>query len=387
MSRPPWRYLLSTAVIIEFCVAAPVTAADVYKCAGADGSSSYSDSPCAADAEGIEIRANSGRTSATAGPQIQSANYSSPRNGRSFDVTNQLKSLCLHAPGSCTLSCGNQLAGDPDFGQRKYCRIVYVCVGGKAQEVRVQEAERLTLSCSADVATTVVRQNALPSLTGATVSAPTYSASNGTSRDNQSDRAAVNASTSSPVAAGSADVLELARIVQALGGNGQNDQSMAFTMFAGFQMRMIAPDDPGWNRSNPHWVALFKDVEQDLKRDLEPALQARMADGVREIAGTFGSHLTAADVRQLLAFYRSEKGQRYIAFQQRLGAIQTQGVTQLTGAIMGAGGNTAPSDAPSQKRLDARRRVLANSWMSLIVPDAMTTNQTSSTQQCRNSAT
>jgi hypothetical protein len=156
---------------------------------------------------------------------------------------------------------------------------------------------------------------------------------------------------------------------------------MAFTMFAGFQMRMIAPDDPGWNRSNPHWVALFKTVEQDLARDVGPALQARMADGVREIAGTLGSHLTAADVRQLLAFYRSEKGQRYIAFQQRLGAIQTQGVTQLTGAIMGAGGNTAPSDAPSQKRLDARRRVLANSWMSLIVPDAMTTNQTSSTQQ------
>jgi hypothetical protein len=365
----PWLCLLPAAFVCQFCVAPPVDAA-VYKCVGPDGSTSYSDTPCAANAARIEVQTTADRTSATAGPEIQSASYASPRNGRSIDVTNQLKSLCLHAPGSCTLSCGNQLAGDPDFGQRKYCRIAYVCSGGKTHELQIQEGERSTLSCPANAATTVVRQNAPPFVNSAAASPSSYSASSVTSRVDQRNSAAVDRPTPSQVGADSSEAVALARIVQSLGGDAQ---SRSLDIFAVFQMRTIGPNDPDWNRSNPRWVVLFKTVKQDLKRDLEPALQAWMADGVRELAGLLQSHLAAADVKQLLAFYRSDQGQRYITFQRRLGAIETQAITQLGSGIMGAGGNPAPTDAPSPERVEARRHLLANSWTALLVPGAMST--------------
>jgi len=80
-------------------------------------------------------------------PEIVSAAYTSPRNGRSFDVTSQLRARCL--AGSCSVACGNQLAGDPDFGQGKYCSISYRCGGGPGQELRIREGERFVLSCRA----------------------------------------------------------------------------------------------------------------------------------------------------------------------------------------------------------------------------------------------
>lgn len=261
------------------------------------------------------------------------------------------------------MSCGNQLAGDPDFGQRKYCRIAYVCAGGRVQVLQIQEGERSTLSCPANVAPGVARQTPPRSVNGAAASPSSYTASSGTSPVDRGNRAAFDTATSSPGGAGSSDAVALARIVQALGGDAQ---SMSYDLFAALQMRMIAPSDPNWNRSNPRWVALFKTVRQDLRRDLEPALQVSMATGVRELAGTLESHVTPADVRELLAFYRSDKGQRYVAFQQRLGAIQTQAITQLSAALLGAGANPPPSDAPSEDRLEARRHLLANSWTSLV---------------------
>jgi ankyrin repeat protein len=663
--RPWWLYLLSTAVIVQFCTAPPVVAA-VYECVGPDGSTSYSDTPCAANAARVEVQTNPDRASATARPDIQSAAYASPRNGRSIDVTNQVKSLCRDTPGSCAVSCGNQLAGDPDFGQRKYCRIAYVCGGGKAQELRIQEGERSTLSCSADVATTTPqnappsanrvtaspssyretdrlvtlvregsieklaaylaapgadinarpdvdkalldyaaeqnqiavatwlldhganvngeqqtgrhvgltalhraaffdsfevaqlliargadvnanrsrgstplfyaasgghgrivelllrngadiqvraaagttavstaaqqghldilkvleahgatlnddrvlpeaafnqhadvvryllghdqsqiakdsalrfavlaadsrteaasldlvsmliaaganvnntvnaapntplmmakrselrelllahgaldftavrsRQTVPPSVNPVAASAPSYGANGGVSAIEQSNLAAMNGPKASPASVGSPDAVALAKIVQVLGGGARDDQSISFDMFAALQMRVIAPDDPGWKRSNPRWVALFNTVKQDLTHDVEPALEASLADGVRELGGVLEARLTAGDVRQLLAFYRSDRGQRYIAFQKQIGAIQAQGIAQLTAGLMGAGASPAPSDGPSKDRLNARRRVLTNSWGSLIVSGALSSalGPTSNTQE------
>jgi len=179
------------------------------------------------------------------------------------------------------LSCGNQLAGDPDFGQRKYCRVVYVCAGGKAQELRIEEGERATLKCSAELATTPTSQNSPAAGNRATGSSSSYSASGSDSRADLSNRATVNTSTPSSVGPGSPEFVELAGMVQDLEGNGGDAQRMAFATFAALQMRMIAPNDPGWNRSNPQWVTLFKTVQQDLERDLDLPLQARMADGLR----------------------------------------------------------------------------------------------------------
>jgi uncharacterized protein YecT (DUF1311 family) len=85
----------------------------------------------------------------TVGPAIQSAIYKSPRNGQSFDVTNQLRSLCGRDQKSCAIDCGNQLAGDPDFGQVKFCRISYACGDGRVRDLQIQEGEKAQLSCPA----------------------------------------------------------------------------------------------------------------------------------------------------------------------------------------------------------------------------------------------
>ena len=146
----PLLCLLPAVAIAQF-LAVPMAAATVYKCVAPDGSISYSGTPCAANAASSTVQtAPPGRSSRSgSGPEIQNA-YVSPRNGRMLDVTGQLRSLCSTSTGACLVSCGNQLAGDPDFGQRKYCRVSYRCGGGTSQELRVQEGERLNLSCRSD---------------------------------------------------------------------------------------------------------------------------------------------------------------------------------------------------------------------------------------------
>lgn len=130
-------------------ISVPTASAAVYKCASSDGSLTYSDTPCASNAQRINVQATITRVSPDiAAPLIQSAIYASQRNGRAFDVTTQLRSQCAAGSASCIVNCGNQLAGDPDFGQKKYCRIEYECTGGEPQVLRIPEGTSSTLSCT-----------------------------------------------------------------------------------------------------------------------------------------------------------------------------------------------------------------------------------------------
>jgi uncharacterized membrane protein len=129
--------------------------AGVYKCVQPDGSMVFAEVPCAQDAERVELprtpHPGAAATGAFAAPQIVSAVYASPRNGAALDVTTQLRAGCTAA--SCNVLCGNQLAGDPDFGQGKYCGIAYRCGNGPGQELHVREGERFVLSCRAGAGT------------------------------------------------------------------------------------------------------------------------------------------------------------------------------------------------------------------------------------------
>ncbi|MBV8143766.1 MAG: hypothetical protein JO184_02075 [Gammaproteobacteria bacterium] len=80
-------------------------------------------------------------------PQIRSASYVSSRGGRALDVTHVLQSACRSSTGACTVACGNQLAGDPDFGHVKYCQITFQCGNRAVQSVRETEGRTLTLAC------------------------------------------------------------------------------------------------------------------------------------------------------------------------------------------------------------------------------------------------
>lgn len=149
----PRPYLLCCLLLVQLLAALPASAA-IYKCVGPDGSTSYSDNPCTGAALPSAMASPPQESSTPAGLSIQSAAYASPRNGRALDVTRQLQSLCSAGAGSCLLTCGNQLAGDPDFGQQKYCRIAYQCGGQAVPPLQVPEGTRLRLACPAVAAPT-----------------------------------------------------------------------------------------------------------------------------------------------------------------------------------------------------------------------------------------
>ena len=148
-------FLACTALLVHLS-AVPTAAAAVYKCTDAKGSTSFSDVPCP-NAERVETQVNargggsvpsSDTVPGVPAPGILSAVYVSPRNGHQLDVTNQLRAGCSNATtGSCLVVCSNGLAGDPDFGQRKLCRISYQCSGHAAKNVEIQEGETAALNC------------------------------------------------------------------------------------------------------------------------------------------------------------------------------------------------------------------------------------------------
>jgi len=81
-------------------------------------------------------------------PQIRHASYTSPRTGRGFDVTHVLQSACSRGSDGCRIACGNQLAGDPDFGRVKMCQISYQCSGRPMQNLTLSEGRSVTLACA-----------------------------------------------------------------------------------------------------------------------------------------------------------------------------------------------------------------------------------------------
>lgn len=96
----------------------------------------------------LTVAAGSDVVASGTAPQIRHASYMSPRTGRAFDVTHVLQSACSRGSGSCRIACGNQLAGDPDFGRVKYCQITFQCSGRSTQNVTLSEGRNLTLTCA-----------------------------------------------------------------------------------------------------------------------------------------------------------------------------------------------------------------------------------------------
>jgi hypothetical protein len=78
---------------------------------------------------------------------ILSAFYTSPQTGKALDVSNPVRLKCGGNIRQCLVQCGNQLAGDPDFGHAKQCAITYRCASTQAQVAQLQEGQTLQLSC------------------------------------------------------------------------------------------------------------------------------------------------------------------------------------------------------------------------------------------------
>jgi hypothetical protein len=78
---------------------------------------------------------------------IGAATYSSPSSGRALEITRIIRAQCAGNEGPCSIRCGNQLAGDPDFGQVKSCQIIYTCGVSQTHTLKVQEVMTLQLRC------------------------------------------------------------------------------------------------------------------------------------------------------------------------------------------------------------------------------------------------
>ena len=96
----------------------------------------------------VAVAAGSDLAGSGTAPQIRHASYMSPRTGRAFDVTHVLQSACSRGSAGCKVACGNQLAGDPDFGRVKYCQIAFQCSGHPTQNVTLSEGRSVTLTCA-----------------------------------------------------------------------------------------------------------------------------------------------------------------------------------------------------------------------------------------------
>jgi hypothetical protein len=342
------RHKAAYPLFLVFAVVSmPTATGSVYKCVSSDGSLTYSDSPCASNAQRINLQATVTRVSSDiVAPLIQRAIYASPRNGRALDVTTQLRSQCPAGSASCMIDCGNQLAGDPDFGQRKYCRIEYQCGDGKPQELQILEGTHAALSCTSAIASQVVHHVQGHDPTGGW----------------QSKGRDVSAAVTNRVVA-------LRDIVIAL--NGGADVGPALDVAAVLQMRVIGAADPTWNRANPRWQPLFHMIRSDLRRDLQPAAntEARAVADLwdRELA----AHLSAPTIDELLGFYNSPTGRRYLAFQCRLTALESSMMSRMIIGLAGGGSDAqsiAPEPPPSRVLIEQREHILGESWARLTLP-------------------
>jgi len=125
----------------------PAHAGDVYRCVAADGSTVYSGTPCAANAQRVEVKGASSQPSTRGlGIEIRSASYVSELSGRALDVTAPMLARCPPGSNACMIKCDNDLAGDPAFGERKHCAVSYDC-NAKTHEQRIEEGNGYGLFC------------------------------------------------------------------------------------------------------------------------------------------------------------------------------------------------------------------------------------------------
>ena len=371
--RPALRREAALAAVLILLGAATARAGTVYKCTDANGSISYSDVPCGSGAQRVETQ-QSNRGSPGDSPtspaaiQIQSGRYVSPRNGKALDVTARLQAGC--GALSCQVRCGNLLAGDPDFGQRKYCAITYRCGGAAPQELRILEGENTTLSCGsqprADSLAAQVPRAATPSQTP--VPAP-----------NPNDKPAGASTGLVGKRASGSDIDELQHDLARILGAPATPTTPA--PLVGNVVHNIAPQDPLWTPANPRYVAMFKVVQGDLDRDLQPILLQQRASGEQLLHSLLASHLSDTQVTQLLQFLRTPAGARYMMFQQRLNGIVSQGLSQaLLAALTGGAGDPASHDVGSPALLAERLRVLKLSYVTLLSNTAAPGSQAARTE-------
>jgi len=166
----------------------------------------------------------------------------------------------------------------------------------------------------------------------------------------------------------SKEVIALRESVPGL--NDGNDAGSVVDFFAPMQMRVIGANDPTWKRDNPNWAPVLQLISNDLKKDLGPVLTEQTANTAARWNRELPAHLSAAQIDHLLAFYHSDVGRRYLAFQKDLMAVQTEGTSALITGVASGGldPKRVAESTPSAAQLEARKQLVALSWNIQVTP-------------------
>jgi hypothetical protein len=163
------------------------------------------------------------------------------------------------------------------------------------------------------------------------------------------------------------EVIELRETVVAL--TGDPDINSTLDMLAAVQVRVVgAANDSTWKGDNPNWTPVFNVVHDDLSRDVGLLLLAQVRDMAAHWDHELPARLTPSQIDELLKFYRSDVGRRYLAFQKQLIAVQEK---VLSASVVGRASARAELNrvtvAPTVAQIDSRKSVAALSWVYLTV--------------------
>jgi hypothetical protein len=165
----------------------------------------------------------------------------------------------------------------------------------------------------------------------------------------------------------SKEVIELRETVIAL--TGDPDPNSTLDMLAAVQVRVVcAASDSTWRGDNPNWSSVYNIVHDDLNRDVGLLLLAQVRDMAAHWDHELMARLTPGQIDELLKFYRSDVGRRYLAFQKRLIAVQEE---VLSASVVGRASAGADPHrvtvAPTVAQIDSRQSAAALSWVYLTV--------------------
>ena len=162
------------------------------------------------------------------------------------------------------------------------------------------------------------------------------------------------------------DVIALRETVMAL--TGDPDINPTIDMLAAVQVRIVGAKDSTWKGDNPNWTQVFNIVHDDLSRDVGLLLQAQVRDTAAHWDHELPAHLTPGQIDELLKFFRSERGLRYLAFQKQLIAVQQEvlSASVVDRAPVGADPHRV-AVAATAAQVDSRKSVAALSWVYLML--------------------
>jgi TPR repeat protein len=123
-----------------------------------------------------------------------------------------------------------------------------------------------------------------------------------------------------------------------------------------------------WNERSPDWRAMVETVNADLmvisKRFDAQRGEIRL-QREKTLAGIYSNTMSSSQLSELLAFYGSDAGRRFIAFHQDLNAVIADAIVDLTGKVLVSGladpADISPLPAQEQQSYskNADRRLMA----------------------------